>query len=96
MIPHHNAMKYLISKNYREDGPYTPAAMRKRIASGELDKGYYVLTEENVWIPLPEFMELHPARSRQQADSNSPRTARKRRPGASRNKADSHKPSTPA
>lgn len=63
-------MKYLISKNFCEDGPYTPAAMRKRIASGELDKNYYVRTEDNAWIPLPEFLELHPARSRKQADSD--------------------------
>lgn len=69
-------MKYLISKNFCEDGPYTPAAMRKRIASGELDKNYYVRTEENTWIPLPEFLELHPARPRKKADSD------RRAPGA--------------
>lgn len=75
----HNAMKYLISKNYREEGPYTPAAIRKRIASGELDKGYYVLTEENAWVSLPEFLCFHPARSRKQAEFAAEGAARKRK-----------------
>lgn len=58
-------MKYKISKNYVEQGPYGVMQIRALLKSGELDAGFYVETVEKGWIPLPDFLEGLPRRKRQ-------------------------------
>lgn len=57
-------MKYNVSKNYIEQGPYGIMQIRSLLKSGELDAEFYVETAEQGWIPLPNFLESLPKRTR--------------------------------
>lgn len=70
-------MKYKVSKNYIEQGPYGIMQIRALLKGGELDAEFYVETAERGWIPLPDFLESLPKRSRKSATEKTDENGRK-------------------
>ncbi len=65
-------MKYNVSKNYEEQGPYGVMQIRALLKSGKLDGEFYVETSQGVWIPLPDFLAGRPKRARKTRSAQAP------------------------